>query len=87
VLTEAGIQQRHYVDAEALPAAADLRSASRPIALTLQRRATAQEALSEMLRTGEHFLFIEDDDHRILGGVDLEDLFKGMGHDRQPVQI
>ncbi len=39
-------------------------------------KATAQDALSEMLRTGERFIFVEDDQHEVVGVLDFEDLLE-----------
>lgn len=39
-------------------------------------RTTAQTALSEMFRTGEKFLYVEDENHTIKGIITLDDLFK-----------
>jgi osmoprotectant transport system ATP-binding protein len=50
---------------------------------TLPLRATAQDALAEMFRTGDRWVAIRDDQHRVRGIVDLEDLFRRVGHDGQ----
>jgi osmoprotectant transport system ATP-binding protein len=77
ILASNGVRERFYVDAQSLAQAQDdLCAAIRPIAGALRMRASAQDALSEMLRTGERFLFVEDDSHQVKGVVDLEDLFK-----------
>lgn len=39
-------------------------------------KATAQEALSEMLRTGERCIFVEDAQHVVVGLLDFEDLLE-----------
>jgi len=39
-------------------------------------KATAQDALSEMLRTGERSILVEDELHKTVGIVDFEDLLK-----------
>lgn len=42
----------------------------------VHRKTTAQSALSEMFRTGESFIFVEDDNSSILGVVTLENMMK-----------
>jgi osmoprotectant transport system ATP-binding protein len=76
VLSSGGVHERFYVDAQTLAQTQDFNAAIRPIARALRLRASAQDALSEMLRTGERFLFVEDDSHEVKGVVDLEDLFR-----------
>jgi osmoprotectant transport system ATP-binding protein len=49
-------------------------------AIRLPLRATAQDALSEMLRTGERSIHLEDRDHRVRGVLHLDDLFQEMSH-------
>jgi len=39
-------------------------------------KATAQDALSEMLRTGKHSILVEDELHNAVGIVDFDDLLK-----------
>jgi len=42
----------------------------------LGMKATAQDALSEMLRTGERFIFVEDERHDVVGVLDFENLLE-----------
>ncbi|MDR3514238.1 MAG: ABC transporter ATP-binding protein [Azospirillaceae bacterium] len=49
-----------------------------PGASTIGMQATAQDALAEMFRTGERFLFVEDDSHQVQGVIELDDLFKSV---------
>ena len=77
LLSSNGLRERFYVDAQSLAlAAGDLAAAARPITRALRPRASAQDALSEMFRTGDRFLFVEDDDHQVQGVIELDDLFR-----------
>lgn len=48
----------------------------RPLQGYLGLQTTAQDALSEMLRTGERSIFVEDELHNVVGVLDFEDLLK-----------
>jgi len=77
VLSSGGVRERFYVDGQSLElAGGDLAAAARPITTTMRPRASAQDALSEMFRTGDRFLFVEDDSRQIQGVIELEDLFR-----------
>jgi osmoprotectant transport system ATP-binding protein len=77
LLSSDGVRERCYVDAQSLAlAAGNLAAAARPITRTLGPRASAQDALSEMLLTGARFLFVEDDSHQVLGVIERDDLFQ-----------
>jgi osmoprotectant transport system ATP-binding protein len=47
-----------------------------PAGHALSQRATAQDALSEMFRTGERSLFFQDDRGQVTGVLELDDLFR-----------
>lgn len=80
LLSSHGIRERSYVDVRSLdPGIGDLGSAAKPAAGALRAGASAQDALSEMFRTGDRFMFVEDTDHQIQGVVELEDLFSQVG--------
>ena len=53
---------------------------------TLPMRATAQDALAEMFRTGDRSVAVTDEHHRVRGIVDLEDLFQRVSHHGQTDQ-